>query len=124
MVQPEIHTFLNSLDRDEETLWRCLIFTVTEEKVETIMTFEPTECSVFIQQAVHLHIILCKVLTCVQFSESSFCLHTLSYMRHINMFSKALFKKKKKSLSVYHLECYMKLTLSCRRPNLGLALRT
>lgn len=78
MVKLEAYTFLNSLDSDEETLWRCLIVSVTEEKVEAVMTFEPTECSVFVKQAVHLHIVLRKVLTCVQVSESSFCLHTVT----------------------------------------------
>lgn len=74
----ESHTFFNSLDSDEETLWRCLIVSITEKKVETVMTFEPTECSVFVPQAVHLHIILCKVLTSIQVSESCVCLHTVT----------------------------------------------
>lgn len=115
-VKPEAHTFLNSLDSNEETLWRCLIVSVTEEKVEAVMTFEPTECSVFVQQVIHLHIILCKVLTCVQVSESSSCLHS-TQSHETNQ--KGFVKRK------VFIDCgYMKLTLSWRRPNLGLALRT
>lgn len=78
VVKPGAHTFLYSLDSDEETLWRCLIVSITEEKVETVMTFKSTEYSVFVPQTVHLHIILCKVLTCVQVNQSSFCLHTVT----------------------------------------------
>lgn len=74
----EAHTFLNSFDSDEETLWRCLIVSVTEEKMKTVMSFEPTKCCVLIKQAVHLHILLCKVLTCAQVGKSSFCLHTVT----------------------------------------------
>lgn len=78
LLKLEAHTILNSLDSNKETLWRGLIVCITEEKVETVMTFEPTECCVLVQQAVHLHIILCKVLTCVQVGESIFCLHTVT----------------------------------------------